>query len=85
MATLLVRNIPDEVVRLLDQRAAVAGRSREAEIRTILADSTRDAAGWNGFLTAAEFARSHLPPIRPLTDSVADLAAARAERSGEAS
>lgn len=82
MATLLVRNIPDDVVRRLDQRAAVAGRSREAEIRTILTESTQRAGEWGSFIAAAEFARKRLP-ARPLTNSVADLAAARAERTGE--
>lgn len=36
MAQLTVRNVPDEIVRLLRQRAAAHGRSAEAEHRDIL-------------------------------------------------
>ena len=36
MATVTVRNLPDEVHRALRVRAATHGRSTEAEIRTIL-------------------------------------------------
>ncbi|HMV39401.1 FitA-like ribbon-helix-helix domain-containing protein [Plasticicumulans sp.] len=39
MATVTVRNIPDEVHRALRLRAAEHGRSTEAEIRDILARS----------------------------------------------
>lgn len=37
MATLTVRNLPDEVHRALRLRAAAHGRSTEAEVREILA------------------------------------------------
>lgn len=36
MATLTVRNLPDEVHRALRMRAAAHGRSTEAEVRDIL-------------------------------------------------
>ena len=36
MAQLLVRNVPDEVVKALKQRAAAQGRSTEAEHRELL-------------------------------------------------
>ncbi|MDO9313601.1 MAG: Arc family DNA-binding protein [Burkholderiaceae bacterium] len=39
MATLTVRNLPDEVHRAIRVRAAQHGRSTEAEIRDILAQS----------------------------------------------
>ena len=39
MATLTVRNLPDEVHRALRVRAAQHGRSTEAEVRGILVDS----------------------------------------------
>lgn len=39
MATVTVRNLPDEVHRALRVRAAHHGRSTEAEIREILAQS----------------------------------------------
>ena len=38
MAQLIVRNLPDEVVRSLKRRAAGHGRSAEAEHRRILQD-----------------------------------------------
>jgi plasmid stability protein len=39
MATLNIRNLPDEVHRRLRMRAAEHGRSMEAEARTILAEA----------------------------------------------
>lgn len=39
MATLTIRNLPDEVHRALRVRAARHGRSKEAEIRAILAEA----------------------------------------------
>lgn len=41
MATVTVRNLPDEVHRALRVRAAHHGRSTEAEIREILAQSVQ--------------------------------------------
>jgi len=41
MATVTVRNLPDEVHRALRVRAAHHGRSTEAEIRDILEATTR--------------------------------------------
>lgn len=40
MASITVRNLPDEVRKRLRQRAARAGRSMEAEIREILKDAS---------------------------------------------
>lgn len=40
MATLTVRNVPDEVHRALRVRAAKCGRSTEAEVRAILEEAT---------------------------------------------
>ena len=39
MATLTVRNVPDEVHRALRVRAALRGRSTEAEVRAILEET----------------------------------------------
>jgi len=39
MATLTIRNVPDEVRDRLRQRAARAGRSMEAELRRIVAEA----------------------------------------------
>ncbi len=41
MATLTIRNLPDEIHAALRVRAAQHGRSTEAEIREILAQSVR--------------------------------------------
>ena len=41
MATMTIRNIPDEVHRALKIRAAANGRSAEAEVRQILASTVR--------------------------------------------
>lgn len=41
MATVIVRNLPDEVHRALRVRAAKHGRSTEAEIRDILAKTAQ--------------------------------------------
>ena len=41
MATVTVRNLPDEVHRALRVRAATHGRSTEAEIRCILESAVR--------------------------------------------
>jgi plasmid stability protein len=41
MATLTVRNLPDEVHRALRVRAALRGRSTEAEVRDILEATVR--------------------------------------------
>ena len=41
MATLTVRNVPDEVHRALRVRAARHGRSTEAEIRAILEEAVK--------------------------------------------
>jgi len=41
MAMLTVRNLPEEVHRALRVRAAVHGRSTEAEVRAILEDAVK--------------------------------------------
>ena len=44
MASITVRNLPDETHRALRVRAAMAGRSTEAEIRAILERAARPAS-----------------------------------------
>ena len=41
MANLSIRNLPDEVHRALRVRAALKGKSTEAEVRAILEDSVK--------------------------------------------
>jgi plasmid stability protein len=43
MASLTVRNLPDETHRALRVRAALHGRSAEAEVRAILEETVRPA------------------------------------------
>ena len=42
MASLVVRNIPDDVKERLRQRAAAKGRSMEAEARRILSEALKE-------------------------------------------
>lgn len=41
MASITIRNVPDEVHRAIRVRAAIHGRSTEAEIRSILEQAAR--------------------------------------------
>ena len=80
MAVLTVRNVPDEVHRALRVRAALRGRSTEAEVRAILAEtvlpegrvglgSLLSAVGRRAKLTdeeSAGFARRDSQPALPL-------------------
>lgn len=43
MATMTIRNLPDEVHRALRVRAALHGRSTEAEVRAILEEAAKPA------------------------------------------
>ena len=66
MGQLLVRKVDDELIRRLKQRAAMAGRSVEAEHRLLLEQALRP--GKPSFI---ERARRHLQATRgrPHTDS----------------
>ena len=76
MAMLTVRNLPDEVHRALRVRAALRGRSTEAEVRTILSEtvlpqgrvalgSLLTAVGRGAELTDEEFAHFALRDVTP--------------------
>ena len=54
MATVTIRGLPDAVHRAIRLRAAQHGRSTEAEIRTILAESVEG----SGRLRAGSFLRA---------------------------
>ena len=80
MAILTVRNVPDEVHRALRVRAALRGRSTEAEVRAILEETVlpEGRVGLGSLLTAvgrraeltddesAGFARRDSAPALPL-------------------
>lgn len=82
MASVTIRNVPDEVYRAIRVRAARHGRSLEAELRAILEAAVRPqnrmklgsmlaAAGRKVSLTKEDFA---------ILESVSDKAQARAAR-----
>ena len=80
MAILTVRNVPDEVHRALRVRAALRGRSTEAEVRAILEETVlpEGRVGLGSLLTAigrragltdedsAVFAQRDTAPGRPV-------------------
>ena len=66
MASLSVRNVPEEIVRALRVRAARHGRSAEAEHRLILAQAL-ESAGEDDFWKRADVLRGRIG--RQRTDS----------------
>lgn len=58
VATLNIRNLPEEVHRRLRVRAARAGRSMEAEAREILAEACRGDVGSEQLTDVQEYVRS---------------------------
>lgn len=79
MGSMTIRDIPDDVIRRLEERATSAGHSREAEVRTILADSVAPAPDWSAFEGAVALLRDRFAG-RLFNNSAEDLAAARAGR-----
>ena len=67
MASITVRNLPDEVHRALHARAAQYGRSTEAEIRAILEQAVRP----EGRLKLGDFLVSIATEAGGLTDAEA--------------
>ncbi len=69
MASVTVRNLDDDVVVALKQRAKANNRSLEAELRVVLVRAVR---GYDAdeFLALAERIRAMTPKDRPQTDSV---------------
>jgi plasmid stability protein len=61
MADLLVRNVPEDVVAKLKERAQVNGRSLNAETNRVLADSVRDT--WDEWLAKLDEFTATLTPI----------------------
>ncbi len=69
MASVTIRNLDDDVVVSLKQRAKANNRSLEAELRVVLVRAVR---GYDAdeFLALAERIRAMTPKDRPQTDSV---------------
>jgi plasmid stability protein len=84
MATLTIRNVPDETHRLLRLRAARSGRSVEAEVRSILAAATEVDRGSMSVAEAQEWVDG-LFAGRPRPDSAVDelIADRRADSARE--
>ena len=75
MATLNIRNLPDPVHARLRLRAARAGRSMEAEARTILSDSCRPPASDNELLALQDLVDElygDAKPSRVVDELIAD-------------
>ncbi|MCL2757507.1 MAG: plasmid stabilization protein [Coriobacteriia bacterium] len=61
MATLIVRNVDEDVRARLAQRAAKNGRSTEAEVRSILKEATREPSWFSEwFVSMPSFAGAEL-------------------------
>lgn len=67
MANLTIRNIDDDIVAHLKQRARYHNRSLEAELRTILSDAAMPAGGMDLRQLADRIAA--MTPDKPQTDS----------------
>ncbi len=69
MASVTIRNLDDDVVVSLKQRAKANNRSLEAELRVVLVRAVREYDA-DEFLALAERIRAMTPKDRPQTDSV---------------
>ncbi len=69
MASVTIRNLDDDVVAALKQRAKANNRSLEAELRVVLVRAVR---GYDAeeFLALADRIAAMTPKDRPQTDSV---------------
>ena len=63
MGQLTVRNVDDEIIRLLKIRAAHNGRSAEAEHREILKQALSREKEWDEWLARAKELREQLGPM----------------------
>ncbi len=70
MAAICVRNLDDHLMELLRVRAARHGRSREAEVRAILAEAVREPDGAAGQPSLAPAGELGVPGPRPRRSGV---------------
>lgn len=68
MGQIVVRGIPEEHMDALDERARRLGRSREQEVRLLIARAAAEERGWAGFRRRADALRARLEG-RPFGDS----------------
>lgn len=60
MAQIVVRGIAEEDVKVLDARAKRHGRSREEEVRRLIAETVADERAWRSFFRRAEALRERV-------------------------
>ena len=60
MSQIVVRGIPEDELRALDQRARRLGRSREQEVRELIARAAAEERGWAKHVRRAADWRSRL-------------------------
>ena len=74
MATLTIRNLPDDVREKLRQRAAAKGRSTEAEVRSLLTEAVteKDAAPRPTVRQRARRLQAAFAPYRSAESSIVD-------------
>lgn len=77
MASITIRNVPDDVHRAIRVRAAQHGRSTEAEIRSILAEAARP----EGRLKLASLMVSIAREAGGLSDAEADAIVALRDKT----
>ena len=77
MATLIIRNLDDDIVARLKARADANHRSLEAELREVLASVARQEGAFELRAVAQRIAA--MTPARQQTDSVALLRRARSK------
>jgi len=79
MAQIVVRGIPEGDMKALDERARRLGRSREQEVRLLIARAAAEERGWAEFADRAEAMRRRLGG-RELGDSAELIRADRDAR-----
>ncbi|MCA1939606.1 MAG: hypothetical protein LDL26_01280 [Caenispirillum bisanense] len=81
MPNMMVRDLSEETLRKLDQRAAARGVSREKEVRQILTDAAAEdeADAWARVERLAAISR-RMAEGKPYSNSEDDLAEVRAMR-----
>ena len=70
MANLTIRNVDDEVVAVLKEKAKEHNRSLEAELRHVLTLTMRQHERMSAFRKEAQRIAAMTPKDRPQTDSV---------------
>lgn len=70
MATVTIRNLDENVVRILKEKAKNRNRSLEAELRHLLSETAEQWVKRQAFMKEAARIRRMTPKDRPQSDSV---------------